>query len=124
MREFFLFLWQFPQNLLGFILKSLLKAEKEIDEFSGIEYYVVKKFSFGVSLGKYIIFGVKHRNPSRTTILHEHGHQIQSVMLGWLYLIVIGIPSAIHNLISRKIKCDYYKFWTEKWADKLANVKR
>ena len=41
-----------------------------------------------------------------------------------LYLIVIGLPSAVGNLLHRKIKFDYYKQPWEAWADKLGGVKR
>ena len=43
---------------------------------------------------------------------------------GPLYLIIIGLPSAIGNLIHRKFKFDYYKQPWEAWADKLGGVKR
>lgn len=76
----------------------------------------------GVSLGNFILLDsdVYHDN---NTYRHEYGHHIQSLYLGWLYLFIIGIPSAIHNLISRKSRCNYYHFYTEKWANKLGGVK-
>jgi hypothetical protein len=40
---------------------------------------------------------------------HEFGHNLQSLVLGPLYLIVIGIPSVAGAQ------------WTETWADKWAN---
>lgn len=43
---------------------------------------------------------------------HEFGHRLQSLLLGPLYLFVIGIPSAI----SRRST-----FYTERWADAWAN---
>lgn len=76
-----------------------------------------------VSLGQYILVDsdmlVNYR-----TIAHEHGHQIQSLYLGPLCLVVIGLPSAIGNLLHRKIKFNYYKQPWEAWADKLGGVKR
>ena len=59
---------------------------------------------------------------------HEYGHCRQSEYLGWLYLIVIGIPSLIwclcYNAEKRGGLKDYYKFYTEAWADKLGGVIR
>ena len=88
------------------------------------EYFIVDHLAdAGVSLGKYIIFDSACK-VSPIDYNHEKGHQKQSLYLGWLYLIVIGIPSGIHNLINRKCKCNYYHFWTEAWADKLGGVER
>ena len=56
-------------------------------------------------------------------LVHEYGHTIQSLVLGPLYLIVIGIPSmlwAFFGSKKRKVKqIPYGAFFTEKWANKL-----
>ena len=57
------------------------------------------------------------------------GHGTQSRWLGPLYLIVIGLPSIIWAaLYGTKMfpytKNGYYKFYTERWADKLGNIER
>jgi len=67
-------------------------------------------------------------------IPHEGGHCLQSRMLGWLYLPIVGIASGLNNLKSRKnpyvsMSEDerekwYYNFYPEKWADKLGGVER
>ena len=48
--------------------------------------------------------------------------------LGWLYLFVIGIPSLawaiLYGTIIKPSTNGYYKFYTEKWADRLGNVER
>jgi hypothetical protein len=79
----------------------------------------------GLSLGEYIF--VK-KNASEIYIMHEKGHTKQSYILGWLYLFVIGIPSIVWNVFfekyRKKNKVDYYDFYTEKWADKLAGIER
>lgn len=115
-----LFIWQLPQNLLGLIIKSTLKAEK--DTWNDIEYYN-GKLNGAVSLGNYIIIDKRYYNDDKT-IYHEKGHQIQSKYLGWFYLIIIGIPSGLGNLIHRLFRFDYYKLPWEKWADKLGKVER
>lgn len=61
------------------------------------------------------------------SILHESGHVRQSELLGPLYLFVIGIPSGIHCVLHDTIygrHANYYDFFTEKWADKLAGRKQ
>lgn len=58
-------------------------------------------------------------------LVHEYGHTVQSLILGPLYLPVIGLPSVIwlraprlarrrHNAAS-----SYYAFYTERWANHL-----
>ena len=85
--------------------------------------YTCHLFYAGVSLGKYIIFD-NRRTIKDNDIKHEIGHQKQSLYLGWLYLIIIGLPSVTGNLIYRIKRFNYYALPWEKWADKLGNVKR
>ena len=54
---------------------------------------------------------------------HEYGHTIQSLILGPLYLIIIGIPSTLwgflpcFNIKRRSKSISYFSFFTEKWAN-------
>jgi len=127
-----LWIWQLPQHLLGLLLISYLEAT-DTTEY-GIKYYYFDKykkrvidFSYfsGVSLGSYILLPL---SANKNTILHEHGHSKQSLIFGWLYLLVIGIPSLCNNLWDRwfhktwsgQSRHDwYYSRYPEKWADKL-----
>ena len=68
-----------------------------------------------MSLGDYLFV-----NPmsSQKSIQHECVHSKQSDILGPLYLIVIGIPSLLHNIVHYLcskigIKWNYYSFYTE-----------
>lgn len=115
MKKILLYLWQLPQNLLGLLVIAFTKARKR-----GVVYATGGR-RFGVSLGKYIIFGGYY---SVTSIKHEQGHQKQSLYLGWLYLIVIGLPSVTGNLLNRVIDFDYYRQPWEAWADRLGGVIR
>ena len=115
MKNILLYLWQLPQNLLGLAVIAFTKAE----ENGGI--YYTDGYRFGVSLGNYIIFGGFFNS---TDLKHERGHQLQSLYLGWLYLLVIGLPSAVGNLLNRVIDFDYYRQPWEAWADRLGGVKR
>lgn len=123
MKALLLFLWQLPQNIVGLVLRLIYQAEK--GKLDDITYYYSYKFPGGISLGNTIIVG----RIDRDTIKHEHGHQIQSLYLGWLYLIIIGLPSIIWaGLYGTKLfpytYNGYYRFYTEKWADKLGGVIR
>jgi hypothetical protein len=116
-------IWQFPQNLIGFIVMKIVKAEFFCTYKDATVYFWCLKG--GLSLGKYIF--VTHA-ADEWDIKHEYGHTVQSKYLGWFYLIVIGLPSLIWagccKAYRKKHKVSYYDFYTEKWADKLGGVER
>jgi len=128
MKNFLLYIWQLPQNLVGLIVlaycKLFLKNVSK-EKCEGITYYYCKKFNGGISLGNYII----SYSRNALTIKHEHGHQKQSLYLGPLYLFVIGIPSISWAcLYGTKLfpykENGYYEFYTERWAEQLGKVNR
>lgn len=118
--------WQLPQNICGFIYKTfmnnrIIKTIKHDDYTAYISYKLG-----GVSLGKYIFMYNKINERSlELAILHEYGHTKQSLYLGPLYLLVIGLPSIIHAALHKKIcnSKNYYHFFTEKWANNLVKLK-
>lgn len=123
-------LWELPQNLLGLIVKKVSKATYYTTYEDATVYSW--NISGGMSLGRYIFVPFKIAPPSskrvQEFIKHEYGHTIQSKYLGWLYLIVIGLPSLVWaNCFAwywSKEGKSYYDFYTEKWADKLGGVDR
>lgn len=129
MKKVLLWLWQLPQNLIGFILTRsyLASIENKCNDSSLVWVYYKKSFfKSGISLGNYIILDRTYISYAGldNTINHEHGHQKQSLYLGPLYLIVIGLPSIFGNILRRLFVFDYYKLPWEAWADKLGGVKR
>lgn len=121
MKRVVLYIWQLPQNLLGLLFLLFIQGEaKHI--LDGITIYYVKGFSGGISLGKYIILG----EYCMKDVYHEFGHCIQSRILGWLYLLIVGLPSLIHAWLHdcAKVGKLYYHFWTEDWADSLVGIER
>ena len=119
-----LFLWQLPQNLVGLLLVLFLQPEfcYQRDDF---RLYYASRMRGGISLGQYIIIRDVLRDYTGNTELHEYGHHRQSVMLGPLYLLVIGLPSLIWAAwwhAGRSVS--YYSFYTERWADRLGGVER
>lgn len=136
-----LYIWQLPQNILGFFVTLFAyifgkKDKRKMIKLDDSNLTYGSLFNSGVSLGDYIILDQKYLSLSEKklnlVIQHELGHQKQSKRLGPLYLIVIGIPSFIGNIYFRfkkypsssiKNRAYYNQPW-EKWADKLANVDR
>ena len=126
-------IWELPQNILGAIVFYIYATFSDVivvDEGTSVSVYTSIKG--GLSLGAFnFLQKGYYRNPSKyvtKTILHTEGHRKQSRILGPLYLLVIGVPSLIWGVLRTCFKYfrkkDYYSFYTEKWADKLAGVER
>ena len=133
-KDFLLFIWQLPQHLIGLFIIYVTKAQHHYfinNDFKKVfPYWTSARFNGGVSLGKYIIM---QDGINKDTILHERGHSLQSLRIGWLYLILVGIPSAIFNIWDRLFHKKwtliesynwYYNRYPEKWADRLGGVSR
>lgn len=130
MKKILLWIWQLPQHLIALFMCAVLKVKPSTQDV------MLHKYNFpSFSLGEYIFISwsnwVDHSNNCHNglvTMFHEVGHSRQSRYLGWLWLFVIGIPSALHWLwfqyYGRKHGYNYYNFYTEKWADKLGGVTR
>ena len=117
-------LWELPQFLLGLLIGFFyLDKHYSYKYMQGVMIVRLKNFDKAVSLGKIVFIDAV---ASERTTLHELGHSKQSEWLGPLYLIIIGIPSLLHNIIHRLLKrrWNYYSFYTEKWADKIMGIQR
>lgn len=146
MKKFLLFIWQLPQNIIGFIITRFAcgKIVFNINNTFCNVYFMKYLFNSGISLGNYIIFDKKYRKYSesdnfnkclifKNSVRHEYGHQIQSKISGPFYLIVVGIPSLFRNIyhrifhkkwsLSKRINW-YYNSFPEKQADQLGCVLR
>jgi len=153
MKSALLYLWQLPQNILGFLMSRLWRKRLSIlddrvianvvetEKKFGIKIYVADYESHkndkllgllsGHSLGKYVCIDSWANG---ATVLHENGHCEQSKKLGPLYLPVVGLSSAFCNIWDRVFhtgwsyysRCCWYFLhcWQEKWADKLGGVNR
>lgn len=111
-----------PQTLLGL---ALLVRFRKCPRF----YYrgavvVVHDGAFGgVSLGVFVfVNGSRGEEWRRAATVHEYGHTLQSLLLGPLYLLIIGIPSAVWCNAPRFNEmrangASYFDFYPEKWAE-------
>lgn len=121
-KDSLMWLWQFPQNLLAICIEGILceaaYREGVVRGNTMIYNYVLPT----MSLGSYIFVNTMSTD---TAVKHSHGHSKQSRILGPLYLVVIGIPSLLHLIVysicgMMGFSWNYYKFYTELWANKLA----
>ena len=136
-KEIALWIWQLPQNIVGLVVLAIMGHEKVLTAENGNKVYFSAHMPGGISLGKYSIIS-KYYIRSHITdkaILdldvtrHEAlGHGTQSRYLGSLYLPVVGLQSIIwaglYGSVIPYTTNGYYKFWTEKWADKLGGITR
>ena len=84
------------------------------------------KLKSSVSLGMFIfVTKFPGEDFKRMITVHEYGHTIQSLILGPLYLLVIGAPSALwagipaFSRMRRRRQMSYYRFYPERWANHL-----
>ena len=113
--------WGLPQTLLGSALYLVNRKHAHFD-YKGACVTLWDR-SDGVSLGKFIFV------PSEDLTEHEFGHSVQSLILGPMYLILIGLPSIIwarHPHFKQKRKKtgkSYYSPIFESTANKLGSRK-
>lgn len=131
-----LFLWQLPQGLcaLAYILwlrvfhGEFSHVAQEFGKSPSEPWYWYHRDAHGaVTLGGFIVLRTRYMD-EQDTLLHEWGHTRQSLMLGPLYLPVVGLPSivwaALYGSVIPRSRNGYYRFYTERWADRLGGVVR
>ena len=145
--------WCLPQTLVGLGFYVYLNIKKSINKerygtYNEAEIYCTYLTRGSISLGNRVFLCDSHWDDDNV-IRHELGHYKQSLILGPLYLFVIGIPSvlwcnvfwprkmkkwkemkvfseSINEHLKLKLnvppKPSYYDFYTEKWANKLMGL--
>lgn len=125
--------WGILQTLLGLIMFIMHLKSKHYTYHGAIitEWNVKSSMSLGlfVFVTSEPYFAPKYEGQisveelSNRLLVHEYGHTIQSLILGPLYLIVIGIPSTLWGFMGAKKRRDekipYGAFFTEGWANRL-----
>ena len=139
MKTFLYLLWQWTwgilQTFLGFIVFIAHINDRHYFYHGAIVTEWKNKSS--VSLGAFIFitdepyFYKKLKNDfsaeelAQRLLVHEYGHTVQSLILGPLYLFLMGIPSTLWGFLpscNKKRKDEsisYFSFFTEQWANHL-----
>ncbi len=124
MKIFLLFLWQLPQNLLGFII-SLFIFKRRLTNEDIANKFVIKEVNWNIelTLGRYLIIG---KNRPELALKHNiYGHGEQSVKYGPLYLLIVGLPAIILYSLTVWGTLDpsrYHTSWPEIEANDIANI--
>lgn len=122
-------IWGLPQTLVGFLL-FLINMDKDHLFYNG-SILIIWNRSDGISLGLFIFvpydnsYSTSMRGYNKSIAKHEYGHTIQSLILGPLYLPIVGLVSflwcrlPIFKRIRREKAISYSYCFTESWADRL-----
>ena len=115
--------WALPQNLIGLVIWLWLKRKYYPFYMQSNGILLTNwQSKAGLSLGMFVFV---HRSATQDDIKHEFGHTVQSLIFGWLWPIIFGLPSLIWaGLYKCGTKPSYYRFYTEKFADYLGGVHR
>ena len=121
------FTWGLPQNLGG-LLWFLFYLRRPHSLWNGAVVTRIrrKRFSGGFTLGIFIFLTEPLSEESEHDLrIHEFGHTVQSLYLGPVWSLVIGLPSMpwcnlppFQKLRQRK-GIPYSALYCEDWADRL-----
>lgn len=119
-------IWGFPQTFLGFLLYRMHPKQPQ-RVYHGCKVLFWEKPT-SISLGMYLLVNQYHYTEDSQLLVHEFGHSILSLLLGPMYLLIIGIPSLLWGVLPRAIRfreekeVSYYAFFTEKIASWLGRI--
>ena len=132
---FFHWTWGFYQTIGGFFIYLWFFRCKHYD-YRGV-VRTAWNMNSGLSMGMFIftpkepdpedqsVHAVAEREYCEQVAVHEYGHTFQALLLGPLYLIVVGIPSItwaglpkFQRMRAQK-GIPYTKLYCEKWASRL-----
>jgi len=119
--------WGIIQNLAGAAIFVFLLIRHPGTRPYRYRFSVVTPWKTGPSLGLgiFIFSGpsvIRHTDP---ILVHEYGHNVQSLILGPLFLPVVGFPSMFWAGLPRFEKkrseqhINYYSFYPERWANRI-----
>ena len=128
MKRFLFCLWQWtwglPQTLIGLIVFLAFYNHPHEWYHSALVTHWGKASSMGV--GMFLFIGNTPNPELRQQLaIHEYGHAIQSLLLGPLFLPVMGIPSFLWatlppcRRLRRNKQISYYAFYPERTANRL-----
>ncbi len=118
--------WCLPQNFIGLILFCICHIQNKEHKFFRGAVVTSWNRDCCASIGCFIFMDKESFSRHRNLLIHEYGHTLQSLILGWLYLPIIFLPSVLwfsvpyFRKIRKEKKYSYYEFYTEHWANTLA----
>lgn len=127
MKLFFYYLlqwtWGLPQNLVGLALWLCCKGHP-LPKFHGAAVTQWRS-SGSAGIGMFLFL---QEDADRELLIHEYGHSLQSIILGPLFLPVVGLPSLlwaelpVARRFRQRHKKSYYWLYCESWANRLGSL--
>ncbi len=119
-------IWGFPQTLIGLVLYCIHRKKPHF-VYRGC---IVTRWNVPGSLGvgMFLFVNDDHYQRDPQVLVHEFGHAVQSVILGPLFLLIMGIPSFLWcNLppckrLRKEKGISYYCFYPESSANFLGKI--
>lgn len=117
--------WGLLQNIAGgilFLIQRIKNPKAELKYYHGAIITPWKPGKGSMGLGMFIFFGHQGSPETDAVIVHEWGHTVQSVILGPLFLFVIGLPSVVwaytprFEKLRKEKNIKYTDAYCEKWA--------
>ena len=115
--------WGLPQTLIGAIV-FLCTIGRPRERYHGAIATHWNRYD-SLGMGMFLFLG---KQADRQVLVHEYGHAVQSLILGPLFLPIMGIPSFLWcNLppcrrLRREKGVSYYKLYTESTANRLGSL--
>ena len=115
--------WGLPQNLLGLVVWLICKGETQ-PRFHGAAIKRWRRSSGSAGIGMFLFL---QEDADRELLLHEYGHSLQSIILGPLFLPVVGLPSLLWAQLPvarrwrKRHQKSYYWLYCESWANRLGS---
>lgn len=118
--------WGIIQNVVGLCVFRANIRRRHF-RYNGAVVTVRRSRYGSMGLGMFIFISESAMNGERRefTLTHEYGHTVQSIILGPLFLLIIGLPSLlwaglpVFRKYRERRSLSYYWLYTERWANFL-----
>ncbi|MCR5743962.1 MAG: hypothetical protein K6F92_09640 [Lachnospiraceae bacterium] len=119
--------WGIIQNIVGACIWMVVKlgASRGKTTLYRAAFVTPWKLKSSLGIGMFVFLGDWDEEHMRRVLVHEYGHTLQSIILGPLFLLFIGLPSFIwaglpvFENMRRRGRFSYYDPYFENWANVL-----
>lgn len=117
--------WGIVQNSAGLVMFLFLLGKRHFLYHGSVATVWNARGSLGLGMFIFISSVETNGEEFQKTLVHEYGHNIQSIILGPLFLPVIGLPSLLWcglplcRRYRQRKRVSYYRFYPERWANYL-----
>ena len=115
--------WGFIMTFIGLVISLvLLVFKKKPQKYHRIYYFEVGEAWGGLEMGQMFL---TDNSPSETLKYHEYGHTFQNAILGPLFPLLVGIPSALRYWYRELFNITYPRYdaiWFEGSATDIGEI--